>query len=330
MGIDRRTPEEQAIALAESAKWLRVSYSSLGTEEGCPRKFEFNKLYPQPASNRDSFAADVGSALHAGYQEYLVSRDQDKALWALCMKYPFHLEIYEEKDDRSLEACVSTLEEMIDSYAFGEYELAMIKNPDGVTVPAIEVPFEIQFKGITLPDGRGVAFVGFIDAIMRNILTGEFRTMDIKTHRRTIKDATANYVYNAQQIPYGLVIEQVANPEGGLESFEVLYYDTYVDLVSPRVTPYEYKKDRVDMQEWLTNTILQAQEIQRFMEMDYFPRTAGGCLSWNRPCQYLEVCQSRDRKSIEQFLLMGNEPGIPRYERPWIVVEIDPFGGASE
>lgn len=321
------TEAQIARAIDESSKWLRVSYSSLGTYEGCNRKFEFNKLYPQPAQRRDSFAGDVGTSLHHGYQEYLISRDADKAMWAMAKSYPYALESYEDKQDRSLEACASTLDEMIDSDVFSEYELAMIKHPDGRTVPAIEVPFEIRFKNIVLPDGRGVAFVGFIDAIMRNVITGDFRTLDIKTHRRTIKDATANYIYNAQQIPYGLVIEQVANPDQPLQRFEVLYYDTYIDLAEPRVTPYEYVKDRLDMQEWLMNTVMQLQGIKRNLELDYFPRTSGGCLSWNRACQYLDVCQSRDHKAIETFLMLGEEPGVPRYEEPWILVDIDPFGG---
>lgn len=326
MALDLRSEAELAQAIAENNAWLRVSYSSLGTESGCSRKFEFQKLYPQRQSNRDSFAADVGSALHKGYQEYLVSQDPDKALWEMSRAYPYALEAFEEKDFRNLEACVATLDEMIDSGAFHEYELAQIHHPDGRVVPAIEVPFEIRFKGITLPDGRGVAFVGFIDAIMRNRITGAYRTMDIKTHRRTLKDATAQYTYNSQQIPYGLVIEQVANPDADLSFFEVLYYDVFVDLVEPIVTPYEYKIDRESMQEWLMNTVMQLNEIKRYMELDYFPRTGHGCLSWNRPCQYMEVCQSRNRSAIETFILLGEEPAVPRYEVPWIVVEIDPFG----
>lgn len=326
MGIDRRTDEEKAVAIAENAKFLRVSFSSLGTEEGCSRKFELSKLYPQPAVRRDSFAADVGSALHAGYQNYLVTQDGDQAMWAMAKAFPYELEQYEDKDFRNLEACVSTLDEMIESSVFREYELAQIHHPSGKIVPAIEVPFEIRFKGITLPDGRGVAFVGFIDAIMRSRITGAYRTMDIKTHRRTLQDATAQYIYNSQQIPYGLVIEQVANPDADLSFFEVLFYDVFVDLVSPRVTPYEFRIDKNAMQEWLMNTVLQLNEIKRYLELDYFPRTGHGCLSWNRACHFIDVCQSRDRQAIETFIMLGDEPAVPRYTVPWIVVEVDPFG----
>jgi hypothetical protein len=328
MAEDTRSEEQLALAIQENAKWLRVSYSSLNTEESCQRKFEFNKLYPQRPRMFESFAADVGTSLHKGYQEYLISNDETKAFWAMTRSYPISDEWSQDNDFRSLEACTSTLEEMIESSALGEYELAQIKHPSGLVVPAIEVPFEIRLNGITLPDGRGIAFVGYMDAIMRNLLNGDFRTMDIKTHRRTTKDATAAYQYNAQQIPYGICIEHIqGNP---VDSFEVLYYDCYVDLLNPRVTPYTFTKDRDDVQEWLMNTVLTAQRIQRNMEMNYFPRTSGGCLAFNKPCYFLEMCQSRDKEALTQFILGDQEPAVPRYEVPWIVAEIDVFGGTSE
>lgn len=316
-------------ALAEAAKFLRVSYSSLGTESGCARKFEFQKLYPQRERMFDSFAADVGTALHRGFQNYLVHQDSDYALWELTRAYPVDSEYHQANDFRSLEACASTLLEMIDSTAFGEYELAQIVHPlSGQPVPAIEVPFEIQFAGtggLVLPDGRRFAFVGFMDAILRNKNTGAYRTMDIKTHRRALKDATANYVFNGQQIPYGIMIEQVLGQEGSVDSFDVLYLDTYVDLLEPRVEEYVYAKHREDITEWLTNTVMQMQNIAKYAGMDYFPRTSGGCMSWNRPCYWMDVCNSRNRDAIEKFILMNEEPAIPRYELPWIVAEIDPF-----
>src|SRR3990167_6299414 len=136
--------------------YLRVSYSSMNVFSSFNRKFELQKLYPQRDRGEDMFEA-----------------------------YPYELEQRESNDYRSCEAGLSTLIEMLESVQMADYELAMIKNPEGLIVPAIEVPFEIRFKGITLPDGRGIAFTGFMDAVMRNLITGSFRTTDIKTHRRS-------------------------------------------------------------------------------------------------------------------------------------------------
>ena len=329
MATDRRTDEQKALAIQKSKEHLRVSYSSLGTDEGCHRKFEFQKLYPQRERMFDSYAADIGTAMHRGFQAYLVNKDEEKALWELCRAFPIEAEFMQSNDYRSLEACVSTLTEMMDSTAFGEYELAEIIHPEtGLAVPAIEVPFEIQFGkegGLSLPDGRGFAFVGYMDAILRHKNTGHFRTMDIKTHRRNTKDATANYMFNAQQIPYGIMIEQILGEQGSVDSFDVLYLDTYVDLIEPRVEEYVFVKDKDDVQEWLTNTVMQLQNIARFAEMDYFPRTGSGCTSWMKPCHWLDMCGSRNREAIEKFIMMGEDEAVPRYEVPWITAIIEPF-----
>lgn len=305
-------------------EYLKVSYSSMNLFASCARKFEFSKLYPRKQSNYDAFAADVGTAIHHGYQNFLVTGDRDAATWALLRDYPYELEFMQDKDDRSAEAALATLEEMFDSTHMAEWQLATIKRPDGVEVPAIEVPFELRFKGITLPDGRGIAFTGFLDALMFSAYEGTYRTLDIKTHRRYARDATAKYKFDSQQVPYGIIVEHLQ--QHAVESFEVLYLDCFVDIVDPRVTLYPYTKSREDIQEWLTHRLLQFQSIQRYMEMDFFPRTDGGCESWNRPCYFLDVCESRNREAVTAWLLEGEEPSERPYEAPWVVAELDLFG----
>jgi hypothetical protein len=319
--------------MTEPTDYLRVSYSSLNLADSCLRKFEFNKLYPRRARDPDQFAADVGTALHHGYQDYLIHEDLDRATWMMMRDYPYLGEYEQKYDDRSLEACIATLEEMTYEANMTEWELVTIRKPpteefpDGQVVPAIEVPFELRLKGIVLPDGRGVAYTGFMDAALRHRGSGLVRTMDIKTHRRTLEDATAKYKYDGQQVPYGIVLEHLVG--NAITEFEVLYLDCFVDLVKPRVQLYPFHKDSDDLQEWLINTVLRVQRIQRAMEMDYFPRTDGGCMNWNRPCYVLEVCQTRDREAITEWLMMGEEAAKDTREEPWIIAEIDVFGGES-
>lgn len=313
--------------MTKPTDFLRVSYSSLNLADNCLRKFEFNKLYPRRARDPDQFAADVGTALHRGYQDFLANQNEDQAVWVLMQNYPYFEEFGQRDDHRSLEACISTLIEMCHEANMTEWEVMQIRKPDGEVVPAVEVPFELRLNGITLPDGRGVSFTGFMDAAMRHLGTGNVRTLDVKTHRRTLEDATAKYRFDSQQVPYGICLEHIqGNP---VEQFEVLYLDCYVDLVAPRVNLYPFLKDSVDLQEWLINTVLRVQRIQRAMEMDYFPRADGGCLNWNRPCYFLDVCQTRDRASVEEWLLMGEAPAQRVDEEAWIIAEIDVFGGES-
>lgn len=305
-------------------EYLSVSYSSLNLADSCMRKFEFNKLYPRRAWDGDAFAADVGTALHHGYQDFLTHGNEDRAMWELMKDFPYLSEFNQIKDDRNLEAAMATLEEMMAEGKMDEWELMNIKKPNGEIVPAVEVPFALRLKGITLPDGRGVQYTGFMDAALRHKAHGNVRTMDIKTHRRTIQDATPKYKFDSQQVPYGICLEHIqGNP---IDEFEVLYLDCYIDVATPRVALYPFYKDRTDLQEWLINTVLRVEAIRRAMEMDYFPRTDGGCLSWNKPCYFLDVCQIRDRPSIEEWLLNGEAPEHRVPEEPWIVAEIDVYG----
>ncbi len=315
-------------------EYLRVSYSSMATFSACPRKFEFNKLYPRRIRTGDTYAADVGKSMHAGYQGYLTHGNREQAIWEFMQEFPFLEESSQPNDYRSFEACLRTLEDMFDEARMMEWELAKIRRPltadeikQGLTelpiVPAVEVPFEIRFKGLTLPDGRGLSFIGFIDGIMRNLSTGVYRTLDIKTSRQHLHDATGKYKFDGQQVPYGVVVNHVAGD--AVEEFEVLYLDCYIDLLEPRVTFYPFKKSQLDVQEWALNKLMQFRQLQDFMSQDYFPRTDTGCLSYNKPCYFLEPCQSRDKESLTEWFLMGEEAAKDRDSEfiPWIVADVE-------
>lgn len=319
--------------------YLRVSYSSLNVFASCPRKFEFDKFYPKrPRLQEDNYAADVGTSLHAGYQHYLANQDRDAATWAFMQHFPVAGEWSQPNDYRSFEAALSTLEEMFDSVKMLEYELARIRRPNtpeeleagltgGVVVPAVEVPFEIRFSGLTIPpcaafpDGAGIAVIGYMDALMLNLSNGLYRTLDIKTSRMKLNDATAKFKFDAQQVPYGIVVDHIT--QGEVEAFEVLYLDCYVDLLEPSVQLYPFMKTREDLRDWATNKVIQFQNIARFAGQDYFPRTDGGCLFYNRPCRYLEPCQSRDRDTLVEWFLSGDEASKEKPFFPWVVAEID-------
>lgn len=312
-------------------QYLRTSYSSGNTFESCARKFELDKLYPKRLRNDDAYAADTGSALHHGYQNFLATRDRDAATWAFMESFPYELEFRQENDYRDFNACMCTFDEMLDSYALGDYELAQIKKPDGTIVPATEVPFEIRFEGLDLPptlkypNGCGVAFTGYIDAIMRNLMTDQFQTLDIKTHRDRTKDRTGKYKFDSQQIPYGLVVDHIAGQP--IDQFSVLYLDCFIDILEPRVTRYPFLKSQEDLREWLLTRVMQYQSMQRFITGGFFPRTSGGCMFYNRPCRYLEPCVSRDPKVLNEWFLMGEtaEDRVDTWE-PWVTVTINPFG----
>lgn len=308
-------------------EYFRVSHSSQQTESSCARKFEFSKLYPRNRRYEDAYAADVGSALHAGLQHWLIHNDEDEAVWAFMKAFPYRLEYSEKNNYRSLEASLATLEEMMDHPILDEYELATIE-VDGEKRPAVEVPFEIRFPDLVLPDGRVLAYTGYADLVMRHKMTDRYRSIDIKTNRSTVKDKDPRYRFDAQQDPYGLVVEHMQGES--IEEFDVGYLDCYIDLLEPSVEMYEYPKTREHMEDWLLNIVLFFQKIQKYMELNHFPRTSGGCLAWNRPCPFFQICESKDQQFLMDWFLQGAEAAEERPWEPWVVYEIDAFGQAKE
>lgn len=315
---------------------IRLSYSSLNTMAGCPRKFEFQKILPNTGDRESGYAAEVGKALHEGFGDYLINHDEDSAIWKFVNHFPYEMEMMQTNDNRSFEACLSTLQAMIESTDTSEFELAKIKRPDGQIVPAIEVPFEIRLEGMTLPFRefdpvtghrtgriieRPIGIIGYIDAIMYSNFAMMYKSLDIKSTRESFIDATAKYKYSSQQIPYGMVISQVAGQE--ISEFEVDYLEAYIDLMNPKITSYRFVKTSEDIQEWCVNKILQISQLRQFMEMDYFPRTESSCMAYRYPCRFLDACASRDADAIADYLLMGNEPVMQNEEfEPWITVTI--------
>lgn len=317
---------------------LRVSYSSLNTFESCARKFELDKFYPKRKRDGDNYAGDVGTAIHRAYQNYLITNDKQAAIWELIQAFPFEAEYIQKNDYRNFEAVLATVELMFEDVKMNEYQLATIMRPPSarelaanpsaqpLAVPAIEVPFEIRFPDSKIPpcprfpNGASISVIGYIDAIMQHYMTSLYRTLDIKSSRMRMDDATAKFVFDSQQVPYGIVVDHVA--QDVVERFEVLYLDCYIDLLEPTVKLYPFMKSPTDIEEWCTNKLIQFRQIGMFVEMDYFPRTDSGCVFYQKPCRYLEPCHSRDRAALDMWFLMGEEPSQEEPFEPWIVADV--------
>jgi len=306
---------------------IRDSYSTNGTYDACERKFELSRLFHQPDRGvwEDSHAADVGTALHKAYQNYVAFRDETRAFMTLAYHYPHMTGGWD--DSRSLETCVGMLELMIEKAEFDEFELAMIRDPkSGEVIPATEVSFCIEFvredrSQPILANGGRFTFVGSIDIIEVSRFSGRHRTNDIKTHQAKILDRSANYKFNAQQIPYGIVLQHVLGNH--ITEFDVDYLDCFIDLVNPRVEHYTYTKTQTDIQEWLAKRVTKLKRINQALKSGFFARTENGCMSFNKPCRFMDVCESRDPMSVQALLLMGAEPAPFRPFDSMIDLEIE-------
>lgn len=310
---------------------IGLSYSSEGTWESCRRKFEFMKFYPR-TEREDNFDGEVGKAMHNAFQTWLIGgctwEARDAAYVALCKSYPVLMsEGSDPEGVKSVEQCYGLLEDVFNKGGILlEYEIATIQHLDGSIRPAIEVEFEIWIDGLYC-DGRPFVYRGFIDAILFNKFTGEYCVVDLKTTKNKRKHIQAEYKFNGQCVAYGLVLQAILQRD--LFAFTVRYVHCVFDWFDPDCQIAKFDKDESDVKDWATSLYLQIKEIIDCWDRDYFPRTQQGCAHFNKPCEFLNICGSRDRQQIYGYITANMKvEDKPQKYNPWVRL-ILPLGDAA-
>jgi hypothetical protein len=296
---------------------LELSHSSVMSFRSCPRKLEFPKFHGVFSSD-ESLPAEVGKALHAGYQNFVSTKNKDAAIWAMMAAYPVHL-CSNPKDPRSIEACLSTMEHLFNTQIFNSAEIAKIKTPDGQVKPAIEVPFLIKFPNLWLDAEKTIQIVyrGYIDMIIYDFFTGEYGVVDIKTTRTWSTDLTAKFQFDEQCFPYALVLERVLGKP--IELLQVKYWSIYVDIAKPHDQIYPFSKSYDEVRDWARGLLIDIELMRSFYRMQFFPRHGNSCYTFNSPCRYFNVCQEREPADIKLFL----KDEQPRPFEPWFTLEME-------
>lgn len=307
--------------LYDTLEHLYISDSSLGVYSTCERKFEFRKLYRNSGRSSD-LPGEVGKALHTGYQSWLVHKNRDRAIYDMMAAYPIEL-CSDPGNPRSIQACFATLNNMMDSSYFIEYDIATVKCPDGVERPAIEVPFEILIKGFSLSDERHipVSYIGYIDAILYDKIIDEYSIMDVKTTRFDLKDKTALYHNDPQCLPYGMILERILGH--GLHSLTVRYLAVYVDIMRPLTQKYEFEKSKEDIQDWGRTFLCDINEIKAFYNMRWFPKRGKQCVNFKQRCQFFDICNSRNPANIQNWFDIEVGETDERPFEPWFKMELE-------
>ena len=291
---------------------LYVSDSSMGVARRCMRKFELMKLYGHLRNDDGgSLAAEVGHALHQGYQNYCKTRNKDEAIWAMISRYPSLL-CNSPNDARSMEACYSTLDEMFDHPINARYKIAYV-NVNGVERAAIEVPFRIKLNGVNLFDGYEIPiyYDGFIDIILYDTVEQKFIVTDIKTTRIKRNDYTMMWCNDPQCLPYAYIIEMALGQPA--DFLDIKYLVAYIDALDPKVLTYEFTKTAEDIADWGFNFASDIMRIKNFASLGHFPKNGKACDDWGA-CQYAQVCGYKHPEQIIQYLDL--QFGLPVWEKP--------------
>lgn len=309
--------------------WLDLSDSSLnGRYHSCPRKFELNKLYAHKrADYEDSIAAEAGKCLHTGWQTYMSSGSTKAGTWALMKDYPYHLNTT-PMQARSIEALYATYLEMVGHPIDSRYQLASVI-VDGVARHAVEVPFRIIFKDISLSTERHIPirYIGYIDAILFDTVHQEYVVVDIKTTAKRRYDYSVMFGRDPQCLPYAYILEAIQGH--AVTHLNVMYFIAFVDAMDPKVYKYDFVKSPSEVQSWGFNIAKDIKDIQMYASMGYFPKNGKACDTWS-PCQYNNVCDYSTWESITTNLQATY--GAPDWTdklAPWFEMELSIEGLAA-
>lgn len=293
----------------------------------CPRKYELGKLYGHARNlsvgDEDSYAADVGNAMHRAWQTWIATHDKDRAVESLIAHYPWHLQ-RNGNDDRSAEACYSTLDALIHHPLDARYQVAEVA-VGGEQRKAIEVPFRIELKGIDLCNDSGatlpIYFVGFIDAIMFDTASEQFSAWDLKTTRDDKPDYTLKFLRDPQCLPYGYVLEAALGQAPS--TLNVSYLIARIDALAPRIVHYSFRKNAYDIAEWAFLIRRDILAIREYIALGLFPRNGKECFKY-APCPYDDICDCRVPSDTRIWL--DQRFGVqPQTQPHYTAAETDPW-----
>lgn len=294
---------------------VEISHSGLASFGSCPKRFAFRKMIITRDDTRISGdAADAGSALHEGLQEYMRSRDVDRALEALARNHPIELQNTEKASQYSLEAVSQTLLHTIErepedgSMNITEYDLATFVK-DGVSIPATEIAFlvEIELEHLVFHQR------GYIDLVVRHPFSQRYLAVDIKTTTATAKvNFATKYKWDYQTTSYGIPLNALL---GERENFEVGIYGVILSDRAPQTFFPTFERRRSDVEAYQYYLVDTCELIQRYWLRGRFPRHPSACMSYGKPCYYINDCIAERLQDMQMQInpsMIGTDTDAPR------------------
>ena len=263
-----------------------LSYSSLLTLHACPRKFQLNKLRATKATatEEQGITFAFGHIVGEGIQLVLAGASMSDILFKLFLMWDVPLIARNDKDKKSFAEGILAIRKFIELRKAGfleDLELIYIEKAESdgsfSKTPACELGFAVSvFDNFTCR--------GFVDAVLRNRLTGEIIILEVKTTKNA-KANPAKYKNSGQALGYSVVLDALFP---GLSSYSVLYLEYSTTELS--FTPLPFPKSFESRAEWIRSLVFDVEDIVRYEEAGIYPRRGESCFSFFRECEYINSC----------------------------------------
>lgn len=268
--------EPNLIPASEVRVPIRLSHSSRNLLRGCERKYYLTRYkvldeldLPPADTDKNNEHLDFGSALGVGIQHLLETENLQAAVWKTIRTFNFAY----ETDSKNLLSLVAALQSFHAQWNYDDWEF---------------IKGEASFK-IILDEESGDYTCGFIDAIIRNKVTGYFMVVEIKTTGAKYSDLRPMYQNSDQGVGYSVVLDAVVP---NLSTFHVLYIVLQLKYndIRPTWHFFPFPKTRKDKLEFLLTQQMDYEYLRKLEEVDFWPMRGNHCMTFGRTCHLMGVC----------------------------------------
>lgn len=269
---------------------LRHSYSANEKLRVCPRLYQLTRIkvndMVEEQTPENNIHLDYGSAMGAGIQAMLLavhnghSKDLAIQIATVAVLASYQGQCDTPEKGKTLNSLLLALKSFHANWDWDVWDLAYFNGK-----PAIELSFKLVYDVES-----GDYYCGFVDAILRNRLTGEHAVLELKTTGMNLLDIKPLYSNSDQAIGYSLVLDALS---GGTSSFTVLYGVIRVGKdkeFCPKTELHPFPKTAKDRLEWLLSQSLDYQRLKEYEELGVYPKWGASCIQYMRPCSMYGIC----------------------------------------
>ncbi len=254
---------------------IRLSHSTMELFHRCERLFQLDKLLATDRQEESSPDTVFGTAYGVGVAEYLVSQDQEKAIYKAWLAYWPELESEKKNIGLMINALIhsfSALDKLLEDYEVVDFN----------GKPAVELSFRININ-------PRYYYVGYVDVVLRNKHDGVCIALDAKTTGLQLLDLAPAYENSAQVLSYSIALDQIIGE--GYNAYGVAYFVAQVDRdAKVKIHPLIFRKTLLDRLNWFITLGGDVQRLELAEDIGFYPRRGGSCLKYNRPCRHFGVC----------------------------------------
>jgi hypothetical protein len=277
---------------------IRLRHSNLDTLYVCKRKFQLEELLDGGNKREDTVDTVFGTAYGVGIATYFVTQDSDRALFEAWRAYSPEIENDKKNIPRMLAALMASF--FIVDTLLMEYEVAYFNG-----MPAVELSFRLNTS-------KPYYFVGHVDLVLRNKLTGVYFILDAKTTGSQLLDLTPLYKHSGQALGYSIALDKIVGKE--VTSYGVIYFVAQLGKeFKAKIHIINFEKTLMDRLNWFISLGMQIEQLERMEQLGFYPMEFQGCLRFNRPCPHFGTCHlhsfdipAKRKEDLEEYQFVYN------------------------